>query len=90
MKTLKEQFNEITKEYVSLFSKKHDIEFDGWIGDNVGEIAFFADYFVDFEDIRYDIDNDIEEKKFFEWYDMEIDLALAGKPTVNYRNFLKN
>ena len=89
MKRLKEQFNKITEEYLSSFSKKHDLEFDGWVGDRIGEIATFGDYFFNFDDIRYDLDNDIQKEIIFEWYDISIDLALSDKPVVNYRDFVK-
>ena len=35
MKSLKEQFNEITKEYLTSFSKKHGLEFDYWVADRI-------------------------------------------------------
>lgn len=46
----------IVNKIVLEFAEKHDIVFDGWIGDNVGEVATFSDYyFFNFGDICFDM-----------------------------------
>lgn len=86
---MKKEFEKIVKKYILAFEKKHNIIFDNWVGNNIGEIAFFGDYFINFDDIRFDIDNDIKKEKFFEWYDLTLDSATEGKPLINYKNYCK-
>lgn len=68
MKPLIEEFEVVCNKYINVFSKKHDIEFTGWVADEIGEIAVFIEqYFFNFKDIRYDIDNNCPKGAIFEW-----------------------
>ena len=50
--TLKEQYELACNNYVLQFSRKHEIEFDGWIGEHVGGLAsFIQEYFFSMSDI---------------------------------------
>lgn len=74
------QSKELIKEcnrYIDLFEIKHDIEFDYWCGNNHGGVAAFGDYFFNYENIKYDIDNDIKNDLILDWHDYilsEIDI----------------
>lgn len=89
MRKLQKEYSLLVSEYISAFEKKHDIEFDYWVGDEVGEIAVFGDFFFNFDDIRRDVDDDVPEKKIFEWYDLTLDSALKDESTMNFKTFLK-
>ena len=86
------------------FAKKHDYQFDGWVADEVGTVACFGDYFFDFTDIKYDIDNEVPKEKFLEYYDASLDYSFLNierqmimeeltdnklQPFPNYGNWLK-
>ena len=79
------------KKYVELFAIKHEMEFDFWVADLSGTIACFSmDYYVNFEDIRLDLEKDAPKDLFFEWYDLALDLHTEDKPHINYYSFLKS
>lgn len=79
------------KNYIELFEKKHELSFDFWVADLSGTIACFSmDYYVNFEDIRLDLEKDVPNDLFFEWYDLAMDLGLEDKPIINYYSFLKS
>lgn len=99
---MKEQYIHVCNAYAKAFEKKHDYQFDSWV--EVGTVACFGDYFIDFKDIKFDIDNDIPKEKFWEYYDaslehsyliIERELIMEElidnklRPFPNYNNWLK-
>lgn len=88
---MRDRYEKAVSEYCHAFCQKHGWEYDpdGW----VGEVLAVGDYFVDFRDIKHDIDNNVDEGKFLEWYNyaLEIDMLDEGKGEmrrVNYEHFL--
>ncbi len=92
---LKEQFKLICNEYMFRFAKKQGISWDKfdetncWVADAPGTIACVNDCFFDFEDIRYDVDNNIEQEKIFKWYYNYIEREQLGLRYMNYPSFCK-
>lgn len=89
METLKEQFENVTKKYVNAFEEKTELVFEDWVGRDVGGIGLFSDYFINFDVIRYHIDNDINNDLFFSWYDNSIERAMKKDHIMNYPSYLK-
>lgn len=89
--TLKMLYNGVVEDYCVAFCKKHDFEYenDAWVGGAVGTIISIADYFIDFQDIKYDIDNDIDKSVFFQWHDYAYDMAFLGAKQINYPSWVK-
>ena len=84
---LKERYDQIISEYVRLFEEKQEVYTEGWIGDEVGGLLVVVrviDYMIDFLDIKYDIDNNIEKGLIFEW----MENMLQGN-RINYRTYVK-
>lgn len=86
---LRVNFKNAVSDYVAAFELKHNLKLDYWIADQIGTIASFGDYFIDFNDIRLDIDNKTDKNHFFNWYDLSLDLGACGKKGVNYYTYLK-
>lgn len=88
---LKKKYEDACNEYLKLFCDKHEYEYRSldtyWIGDNIGEICAIGDLFADMRDIKYDIDNDVDEKMFEEWYFYRLNLTEMGLNDVNYRTY---
>ena len=72
-KKLKKMFEESAEQYAAKFAKIMQMDFEWWIGDNVGEVAEIGDLFVDFSDIRYVVDNNISEPDFITYYYFNIE-----------------
>lgn len=83
--SLQERFYECVKEYVDLFCLKQDMEFSYWIGGHIGQICEINDFVLNFNEIQYDIDNNIEKGLIIEWYYEN----LAGGTSINYHSFCK-
>lgn len=88
---MKEEYKKAVTAYRKAFEKKHDLTFEYWVCYEVGTVAAFdlGTYYIDFQDMKYDIDNDIEKSKFFEWYDYTLDAHYKNEPIINYKTFLK-
>lgn len=54
---MKQKFKEAVNEYILAFCLKQDIDWDYWIGNDVGGVACFGDLYLNFDDIRFDIDS---------------------------------
>lgn len=60
---------------------------DNWVGGNVGGVVEVSDYFLDFDDIRYCVDNKVAWDELTEWYDYCLTLRemfthAAPTPTI--------
>ena len=76
MRTIKEQWREVSDEYLKAFCERVGISIGdaGWIGDAPGTIAQIGDYFVGIHEMRYLVDNNISPDVFFKWYGYSLDI----------------
>ena len=78
-------------EYTDRFLYKHGftVEDDSfeWIN-MVGGIALVNDYYISFNDMRTDIDRNVPENKFFDWYEYRLELAMMGAHDCTYEMYL--
>ena len=90
---LKSEFVDIVGDYCSAFCQKHGWEAynpDMWVGEDVGGVLEVCDRYINMDDIRYDIDNDIEVGVLEEWYDYSTEIAFfEGGRNVNYPSWCK-
>lgn len=90
---LKSKWHDVVTEYCDLFCEKHGYEYepDGWAGDDIGGVLTVGDYFISFDVIRYDIDHDVPEETFIQYYDYSLELSYLtdGKVNVNYPSYCK-
>lgn len=72
---LKKRHGDICNEYVHKMELKNELEFEGWVGDTPGNVATFngGEYFFMFEDIVYDINENIEPGIIKKWYNENVE-----------------
>lgn len=71
-KELKQKFEEVCNAYLDAFVKRHDLVSADWVGPGVGaNVCANDDVFLDFDDIRYDIDNAdvLRVNEIWDWVD---------------------
>jgi hypothetical protein len=74
--------NEITADWIrNYFEIEEDETFD-WVGDDVGSIFNFADYWFNFSDVLDCYKHEISKEHLFRWYDyclenQKINISLA-------------
>lgn len=76
-------------DYIKLFEKKHDCEFEQFVGDSIIDIIVFGDSYFNMSDIIYDINTNQPKDTLWDWYDLTLSQALSGEHTINYRNYCK-
>lgn len=91
MKKLTKDFNSAVEAYLKEFNKKHetDADLNDFVAGDIGTIVCVRYCFMDFENIRHDIDNDIAPKLIWKWYYYSLDKGLANKPASNFKNYCK-
>lgn len=92
-KDLKELYNKVVEEYCIEFCKKYDFDdYDAsmWVSDDIGGVLCVSDYFINFSDIKYCIDNNVSWKDFVRWYDYCIDLGMidTSLPMPNLNSWI--
>ena len=90
---LKTKYEKIVNEYLQIFIEKQGFDADDcyWIGDKIGEILSVNEqYHFNFDDIRFDVDNNVKAELIFRWQDESLDNYFKKKKyKVNYENYLK-
>jgi hypothetical protein len=86
MTKLQENFNKAVHAYIDEFQKRYEIEFDGWVGDIIGEIATWGEFFFNFSEIKYCIDNNISFNYLVNWYDL---ILKYQNCFINLKSYIK-
>ena len=79
------KYKEICNAIVVQFCEKQDMDFNGWIADEVGGIAECSDFYFNFVDIVKDIDRNIEKGVIIDWYYSNTD---NENNYINYNSWL--
>ena len=72
MKTLKEKADKLAMKYIKEFEKKYELYLEFAVADDYFNVLNFGDYFVNFSDVKYCIDNNVDSELFFNWYNVII------------------
>ena len=90
-KTIKEKYDSAVDEYLKAFCYKHDLQYDNdcWVANNIGGVAMIGDFFIDFNDIKTDIDYDAPKCEYFKYNDYTQEAFNLGISCPNYSNWLK-
>jgi hypothetical protein len=86
IKELKKEYELICKKYIDIFCKKQDLDFNGWVADNIGGIAICGDFYFNFQDIVLDINSKQPKGLIIEWHYDKIDNE--GRK-INYFSYTK-
>ena len=89
---LKTKYEKIVNEYLRIFVEKQDLDIENcyWVADRVGEmLSVNEQYYFSFDDIRFDVDNNIKAGAIIEWQDEMINNHLNNKRQINYENYTK-
>ena len=90
---LKTKYEKIVEQYLIAFVEKQDLDIENcyWVADRVGEILSVNEqYYFNFDDIRFDVDNDVKDGLILKWQDESLDNYFKKKKyKVNYENYLK-
>lgn len=71
IKILKQNYENVCNEYVQEFCNKQDMSFEFWV-DTIGGIALCSDFYLNFNDIVYDINSKQPKARIIDWYNNTI------------------
>ena len=91
-KVLIGRYEAICNKIIEEFREKQGLEFNGWIGECVGDIASFNTiYFFSMSDIILDLRENIQKGKILEWQDDNLSLyAEREEWYINYKTYVKD
>lgn len=90
LEKLKTQYENVCNEYIRRFCEKQDIEFDGWVGNEVGGIAGFASqYFFTIDDIALDMNTKQPIRLILDWQSDGVDYNMFNETpqNINYKSY---
>jgi len=92
---IRQRYENAVHEYCIAFCTKQGYAYDPdeWVGEDIGGVVMIGDMYIDFSNIRYDIDHDVEPGKFVQWYDYALEIAMLDNGRgdmrqVNYKHWL--
>lgn len=84
---LKDKYKSVCDEYVEIFCKKQELDFEYWVANIVGDIAVYGDYFFNFQDIVWDINSNQPKGRIIDWYNESLE---NPKNSINYFSYTKS
>lgn len=86
---LNKQYEFICNEWIRKFCKKQEMDFEHWIGDEVGGIAVIGDYCFKLSDIILDLNTKQPKGLILKWQNEDVDFnTLNKKPQhINYKSY---
>ncbi len=89
MENLQKEYNSIVEKYVNKFCKQTELDFVGWAGGEVGGVGSFNDLFLNFEQVKLVVDEDISYGDLINWYDFLLDNQSVKINLKSYVSLLK-
>lgn len=90
---VKRKYEDACNDYLKLFCEKHGFDYDdavnSWVAGEAGGVCALGDYFVSFEDMKTDIDNDAPKDEYWLYYDYSLEAHELGFICPNYVNWLR-
>lgn len=83
---LKGEYESVCRQYISKFSNKQDLDFEYWVGDVIGGVAVFGDFYFNFQDIVWDINSEQPKDLIISWYS---DCLNHTDRAINYYSYSK-
>ena len=88
MQTLKQQFENVVEQYIDAFCEKQGVHKNNndWCAGYVGGVIEINDAYLNFDEIRLDIDTNQPKGNIFSWYWENDEL---NNKAINYYSYTK-
>ena len=88
---LKKNYEKACNEILKAFCSTYELQYEenAWVAGDVGTIAEVGDYYIDFQDMKYMLDNDIAFEEWLRWYDYCLDAHDLGLDTPHFTSWHK-
>lgn len=95
-KRLKEKndaYEKACNDILKAFAEEYEVQVDeqDWVGGDVGGIIGIcqSEYFLNFEDLRYMLNNAIPFDEFLKWWDYSAEVGVLGLKGMNFKSWVK-
>lgn len=96
----KNKLNELNKAYekacndiLKAFAEEYEVQVDkeDWVAGDVGGIVGLcqSEYFLNFEDLLYMLNNNIPFDEFLKWWDYSAEVGILGLNGMNFKSWIK-
>lgn len=85
-------YDDACRQYAKVFAEKHGMFYsdDDWVAGDFGTILNLGDYYFNFQEIKYDVDNMIDKDEIIKYYDYSLRAhSLGFERIMNYENWCK-
>lgn len=85
-------YEDACRQYAKAFADKHEMYYsdDDWVAGDFGTILNLGDYYFNFQEIKYDVDNMIDKDEIIKYYDYSLRAhSLGFERIMNYENWCK-
>ena len=74
---LKTNYKNAVHDYSKKFCNSYGYVYEPneWVADDVGGVLMVGDWYVNFNTIKYCVDNDVPKEEFTDWYEYCMDVA---------------
>ena len=90
LQELNKQYEFVCNEWIRKFCNKQDIDFDGWVGGEIGGIASFAcQYFFNLSDLILDLNTKQPKGLILDWQSEDVDFNMFNEKQqhINYKSY---
>ena len=89
MEKLLQNYNDACNSIIQAFCEKQGFDYQDawWVADIVGSVISIGDFTFDFQDVIYDLKNNVPKGRIIAYFDYTMETHFAGKKLVNYKTF---
>ena len=87
VEVLQNMLETVKEEYLKSFVDKYDFDIKDayW----TGHVLCVADYFLDFYDVVYAVNNSVPDEKLFNWYDYSLTVSEFLSENISLESYVK-
>ena len=78
---------------IKSFAKKQDLQFDGWVGDDIGNVSCFSgEYYFNLSDIILDLKTKQPKGFILQWHieylEFNVSKEIEEHKNINYKSYI--
>ena len=93
LKELNKAYEKACNDILKAFAEEYEVQVDeqDWVAGDVGGIVGLcqSEYFLNFEDLRYMLNNAIPFDEFLKWWDYCAEVGVLGLKGMNFKSWIK-
>ena len=90
IESIKKSYERACNDYVAIFCKKQELDFEFWVADKVGEWAVFGTYSFTLSDIILDLETNQKKGVIIKWQEEGMQAHFENRKIahINYQSYI--